>query len=334
MERQLQPIGRWSSVAVAGGESETTAQHPQLLRAAAQPLRRHARRRTGKTATAGRRRERRRSDTNLMRAARMRTVSASRKSSSSSHLSSAATLRARCGRPGGGGVLAAAGLVLCICAAALCAGDPDLGLSVIGIGHKLVLGPAALLRTAFARPFCRLAALGLAALRTAVAQAASRVAPRRLGDTVFFLLLYLTLSFRTADGATAADGLAEIAEDRLRRGLQGAQMAGGRPPRAVEAELCTIVDVFSKLTGIKTNLDCQAGCAGGSGACPVDWYPSAADECSAACGEMFEPFVSAPASTPCTHHPLYTISTVVDESQVELCFSRDLERAEDRGLSA
>eukprot|EP01046_Picozoa_sp_COSAG06_P050217 COSAG06_NODE_7902_length_2337_cov_2.462913_2_plen_197_part_00 len=107
--------------------------------------------------------------------------------------SSAATLRARCGRPGGGGVLAAAGLVLCICAAALCAGDPDLGLRAIGIGHKLVLGltGAALLRTAFARPFCRLAALGLAALRTAVAQAASRIAPRRLGDTVFFLLLYL-----------------------------------------------------------------------------------------------------------------------------------------------
>ena len=280
--------------AVAGGESETTAQHPQLLRAAAQPLRRNARRRTGKTATAGRRRERRRGDTNLMpRAARMRTVSASRKSSAGSPSSSAATLRARCGRPGGGGVLAAAGLVLCICAAALCAGDPDLGLRAIGIGHKLVLGlPAALLRTAFARPFCRLAALGLAALRTAVAQAASRVAPRRVSDTVFFLLLYLTLSFRTADGATAADGLAEIAEDRLRRGLQGAQMAGGRPPRAVEAELCTIVDVFSKLTGIKTNLDCQAGCAAGTGACPADWYPSAADECSAACGEVFEPFVS------------------------------------------
>jgi hypothetical protein len=49
---------------------------------------------------------------------------------------------------------------------------------------------------------------------------------------------------------------------------------------------------------------------------------------------MFEPFVSAPASTPCTHQPPYAISTVVDESQVELCFSRDLERAEDRGLSA
>ena len=245
-----------------------------------------------------------------MRAARMRTVSASRKSSNESPSPCAATLRARCGaagQPGGGGVLAAAGLVLCICAAALCTalcGDPGLGLCAIGIiGHKLVLGLAAL-RTAFARAVYRLAAPRLAALRTAVApvasrvaQAASRVAPRRLSDTDLFLLLYLTLSFRTADGATAADGLAEIAQD-TRRGLQGAQMAGGRPPRAVEAELCTIVDVFSKLTGIKTNLDCQAGCAGGTGACPPDWYPSAADECSAACGEIFEPFVSAPASTP------------------------------------
>ena len=270
-------------------------------------------------------------------------MSSSRQSLESPPSSSSATLRARSGRPGGG-VLAAAGLVLCICAAALCTalcGDPGLGLCAIGIiGHKLVLGLAAL-RTAFARAVYRLAAPRLAALRTAVApvasrvaQAASRVAPRRLSDTDLFLLLYLTLSFRTADGATAADWLAEIAQDTLRRGLQGAQMAGGRPPRAVEAELCTIVDVFSKVTGIKTNLDCQAGCAGGSGACPVDWYPSAADECSAACGEMFEPFVSAPASNPCTRHPLYSVSTVVDASQVELCFSRDLERAEDRGLSA
>ena len=140
-------------------------------------------------------------------------------------------------------MLAAAGLVLCICAAALCTalcGDPGLGLCAIGIGYKLVLGLAAL-RTAFARAVYRLAAPRLAALRTAVApvasrvaQAASRVAARRLSDTDFFVLLYLTLSFRTADGATVADGLAEIAQDTLRRGLQGAQMAGGRPPRAVE----------------------------------------------------------------------------------------------------
>jgi len=233
-------------------------------------------------------------------------MSSSRQSLESPPPSCSATLRARSGRAAAGLVLAAAGLVLCICAAALCTalcGDPGLGLCAIGIiGHKLGL---AALRTAFARAVYRLAAPRLAALRTAVApvasrvaQAASRVAARRLSDTDFFVLLYLTLSFRTADGATVADGLAEIAQDTLRRGLQGAQMAGGRPPRAVQAELCTIVDVFSKLTGIKTNLDCQAGCAGGTGACPADWYPSAADACSAPCGEIFEPFVSAPASTP------------------------------------
>eukprot|EP01046_Picozoa_sp_COSAG06_P042938 COSAG06_NODE_5550_length_3407_cov_19.366082_1_plen_96_part_10 len=96
-----------------------------------------------------------------MRAARKRPVSASRKSSNESPSPCAATLRARCGQPGGGGVLAAAGLVLCICAAALCTGDPDLGLSAIGIGHKLVLGLAAL-RTAFARAVYRLAAPRLA----------------------------------------------------------------------------------------------------------------------------------------------------------------------------
>jgi len=234
-----------------------------------------------------------------MRAARMRTVSAtshgahaSWQSSAGSPSSSAATLRARCGRPGGGGVLAAAGLVLCICVAALCAGDPDLGLRAIRIGHKLVVLGLLTLRTAVARAVCHFAPPGLAALPAAVAWTVSCIAPRRLSDTVLLMLLYLTLSFRTVDGTTDADGIGEVVEGTLRRGLQGAQMAGGRPPRAVEAELCTIVDVFSKLTGIKTNLDCQAGCAAGTGACPADWYPSAADECSAACGEVFEPFVS------------------------------------------
>ena len=182
--------------------------------------------------------------------------------------SSAALIRRRCGGRANlhTAVRATATLVLCICVAALSVGDPDLALCVIGIGYKLVLG--------------------LAALRTAVC---ARIAPRRLGDTVLFLL-YFTL--RTADGTTAADGFGEVVGDTLWRGLQGAQMAGGRPPRAVEAELCTITDVFSKPTGIKTNLDCQAGCAAGTGACPPNWYPSAADECSPACGEVFEPFVS------------------------------------------
>jgi hypothetical protein len=56
------------------------------------------------------------------------------------------------------------------------------------------------------------------------------------------------------------------------------------------AELCDIGGMFAGLSQIKLDADCQAGCAGGSGVCPADWLPSAADECSAACGRVFEPF--------------------------------------------
>ena len=56
---------------------------------------------------------------------------------------------------------------------------------------------------------------------------------------------------------------------------QGAQMAGGRPPRQVERDLCEIGDVFGKLSMIKSNSACTAGCAQGTGVCPADWYPSA-----------------------------------------------------------
>ena len=59
---------------------------------------------------------------------------------------------------------------------------------------------------------------------------------------------------------------------------QGAQMVGGRPPTTVTHELCDIASVFSQLSAIKTNPDCTAGCAQGSGPgqCPADWYPGAA----------------------------------------------------------
>ena len=57
---------------------------------------------------------------------------------------------------------------------------------------------------------------------------------------------------------------------------QGAQMVGGRPPTTVTHELCDIASVFSQLSAIKTNPDCTAGCAQGSGQCPADWYPGAA----------------------------------------------------------
>ena len=56
---------------------------------------------------------------------------------------------------------------------------------------------------------------------------------------------------------------------------QGAQMAGGRPPRQVERDLCEIGDVFGKLSMIKTEPACTAGCAQGTGVCPLDWYPGA-----------------------------------------------------------
>ena len=75
---------------------------------------------------------------------------------------------------------------------------------------------------------------------------------------------------------------------------QAAAQIGGRPPAQVEASLCTIADVFGKMGQITTDPDCLSGCAGGTGACPVQWYPSSQDECSPACGRIFEPFVSGP----------------------------------------
>ena len=76
----------------------------------------------------------------------------------------------------------------------------------------------------------------------------------------------------------------------LRVGAQSAQMDGGRPPVEVEQALCDIGAVFAKLSMIKNNADCVAGCAHGTGACPADWYPNSDDMCSAACGVVFEPF--------------------------------------------
>ena len=52
--------------------------------------------------------------------------------------------------------------------------------------------------------------------------------------------------------------------------------SSGRPPTTVTHELCNIASVFAQLSAIKTNPDCTAGCAQGSGQCPADWYPGAA----------------------------------------------------------
>ena len=79
------------------------------------------------------------------------------------------------------------------------------------------------------------------------------------------------------------------------RRLQGAQMVGGAPPKEVEMALCDIGTVFIKLTEIKANPDCTAGCAGGTGECGDigQWYPGRADLCSAECGVVFEPFCAS-----------------------------------------
>eukprot|EP01044_Picomonas_judraskeda_P018363 COSAG03_NODE_3625_length_1914_cov_49.052893_2_plen_427_part_01 len=69
---------------------------------------------------------------------------------------------------------------------------------------------------------------------------------------------------------------------------QAAAQIGGAPPKAVQAQLCTIADVFGKLQGITTNEACRSGCA--TGACPPGWMPTAADQCSPECGRVFEPF--------------------------------------------
>ena len=79
-------------------------------------------------------------------------------------------------------------------------------------------------------------------------------------------------------------------EEWASRKLQAASMVGGRPPRGVELDLCSLQDVFADLQEIKQNADCMSGCAGGSGVCPADWYPGEVDECSALCGAVFEPF--------------------------------------------
>ena len=75
---------------------------------------------------------------------------------------------------------------------------------------------------------------------------------------------------------------------------QGAQMIGGAPPEDVVMELCNIADLFSHLTDITTNQDCTAGCAGGTGVCPPNWYPGSADLCSPKCGRVYEVFCASP----------------------------------------
>jgi N-acetylneuraminic acid mutarotase len=54
------------------------------------------------------------------------------------------------------------------------------------------------------------------------------------------------------------------------------------------AQLCSINSLFTRLTAIKSDADCRAGCQGSR--CPPDWYPGSGDVCNADCGAVFEPF--------------------------------------------
>ena len=114
--------------------------------------------------------------------------------------------------------------------------------------------------------------------------------PTAVSPTVRPLLTNIT---RTYDNVTA------IKSFNNTRRLQGAQMVGGAPPEEVEMAMCDIATVFAKLTEIKANPDCTAGCAGGTGECPASWYPGRVDMCSAECGRVFEPFCA-----PTRAHPL------------------------------
>ena len=60
---------------------------------------------------------------------------------------------------------------------------------------------------------------------------------------------------------------------------QAAAQIGGKPPAAVKTKLCSISNVFSQLTKIKTNSECLKGCAKVNGKCPTDWYPGKAVSC-------------------------------------------------------
>ena len=65
---------------------------------------------------------------------------------------------------------------------------------------------------------------------------------------------------------------------------------GARQASGQEDADCSISAVFSLMNEITMNEDCLAGCNSGSGDCPPAWVPGSADECTAACGRVFEPF--------------------------------------------
>jgi hypothetical protein len=98
------------------------------------------------------------------------------------------------------------------------------------------------------------------------------------------------------------DGRTRQATSLRWRRTQSAQMAGGRPPKTLDAvAACGIDSMFTKLSQVRNSPDCQAGCTGGT--CPPDWMPGGDDVCSADCGVIFEPFCIINLRSP-THAPL------------------------------
>ena len=70
----------------------------------------------------------------------------------------------------------------------------------------------------------------------------------------------------------------------------GGGLLEGAVAQSVSGGECSIQSVFAGLTAIKEDENCRQGCNSNSGDCPEDWTPGSDDDCSAACGQVFEPF--------------------------------------------
>ena len=90
---------------------------------------------------------------------------------------------------------------------------------------------------------------------------------------------------------------AALADDAASANETRVELVAAKParwsPRLLQVATtpgCDIGSVFGHLVAIKDNAACRAGCNGGTGNCVGDWYPNSADECSAECGAVYEPF--------------------------------------------
>eukprot|EP01052_Picozoa_sp_SAG31_P005139 SAG31_NODE_222_length_19895_cov_34.907626_4_plen_392_part_00 len=83
---------------------------------------------------------------------------------------------------------------------------------------------------------------------------------------------------------------ASFRDDLIRNGMEIAEQCPSPSPSPAPPRVCSIQSMFSGLSAIKQDPDCRQGCDHNSGDCAQDWTPGSADECSAACGRVFEPF--------------------------------------------